>query len=96
MKTKLLTALTISAMSLGLNACMMDNQRTLNSEPGRYENTTSSTDANGTKTVNESSTEVGVDSNGHKKAVTKSKTTTDPKGLFNKTTKSQTKQVIEE
>ena len=84
----------LSILVLGLSACMQDS--VLNNPPGKYEKTTSSTDANGTTTEHQSSADVSVDDNGNKKAVVKSKTTKDPKGLFNKTTTSQSQQVIEE
>lgn len=96
METKLSTIIAISALTLGLSACMMHDRSALNNAPGKYESTTESVDSNGTKTENESSTEVGVDENGNKTAVIKTKTTTDPEGLFNKTTDSQTKKVIQE
>lgn len=86
---------TASLITLTLSSCTQE-QRVLNNPPGKYEKTTSSTDAVGTTTERRSSTEVSVDQYGNKKAVIKSKTTKDPKGLFNKTTADQSKQVIEE
>ena len=84
--------LLVSALAVGLGACA-EEHRPL--PEGTYERTSSSTDANGTTTERTSSTEVDVDDNGHRKTVIKSKTTEDPKGLFNKTTTSQSEQVIE-
>lgn len=94
MKIKLAALAVISAATFNLGACSQD-ATVLNNPPGTYEKTTSSTDANGTNVKRDSSTEITVDGDGNKEAVIKSKTTTDPKGLFNKTTNSQTKQVIE-
>jgi hypothetical protein len=58
----------------------------------KYESTTSSVDANGTETTRQSSSELGTDSEGKKHKVVKTKVTTDPKGLMNKTTNSQTRE----
>jgi hypothetical protein len=78
-----LTAISIAALSIA--ACTPAEQA-LNKPPGKYESSTSSTDANGVATEQNKSTSVGYDSNGNKKAVVKSKTTRDPPGLFNKST----------
>ncbi len=94
MKKKLSTLVTVSVLVLGLGAC--EQQSALNKAPGTYEKTTSSTDASGTTTDRKNSTQVSEDQYGNKKAVIKSKTTKDPKGLLNKTTTSESKQVIEE
>jgi len=92
--TKSLLALSaIAATALTLSACAEQTTSTL--PPGTYKNTTTSTDANGTTYKTKDSTDVSVDEYGNKKAVVKSKTTKDPKGLFNKST-SESKQVIEE
>lgn len=59
--------------------------------PGEYESTHSSTNSYGTKTEQETKTKVYYDEYGNKRAVQEKETTTDPKGLFNKsTTKSTT------
>ena len=94
MEKKLVTLVAVSALTLGLSACMQDS--VLNNPPGKYEKTTSSTDANGTTTEHQSSADVSVDANGNKKAVVKSKTTKDPVGLFNKTTTSESNETLEE
>lgn len=94
MKTKLPILLALSALTLGLGACAPE-QRVLNNPPGKYEKTTSTTDSSGTTVDKQSSTNISVDEYGNKRAVIKSKTSRDPKGLFNKTTNSST-QVIEE
>jgi len=97
MQIRLSTLLAVSALALGLGACgFMHEQSVLNNPPGKYEKTVSSTNAQGTTTEKQSSTEVTVDAYGNKTAVIKSKTTKDPEGLFNSTTTSQSKQVIEE
>ena len=60
----------------------------LDQPPGKYEHSTSNTDSSGTTTESNQSTTVGYDKNGNKKAVIKSEQSTDPAGLFNKTTTS--------
>ena len=94
MKTKLPILIAVSTLALGLGACTPE-QRVLNNPPGKYEKATSTTDSSGTTVDKQSSTNVSVDEYGNKRAVIKSKTSKDPKGLFNKTTNSST-QVIEE
>ncbi len=99
MEKKLSTIVSISILALCLSSCSyLKEQMDLNNAPppGKYEKTVSSTDTKGTTTERKSSTEVGVDKDGNKKTVVKSKTTKDPKGLFNKTTTSQSKQETEE
>ncbi len=91
MKNKTATILALSALALGLNACM-DMKNAMDTPESKYENTTRSTDAKGTETTSQSSSEVGTDAQGHKHSVIKTKVTTDPKGLMNKTTKSQTRE----
>lgn len=94
MKKKLFTLVALSALTFGLSSCT-EVQNALNMPPGKYEKTVKSTDDKGTTTERNSSTEVEVDEYGNKSAVIKSKTTTDPEGLFNKTTTDKSKQVIE-
>lgn len=94
MTKHLLVLLTASAAVLGASACTPE-QKAMNTPPGTYKSTTTSTDANGTTYKTKDVTDVTVDEYGNKKAVVKSKTTKDPKGLFNKTT-SSSEQVIEE
>jgi|GEM_PF-2873007 len=97
MKKELSILLVMSVLSFGIGACTQERERSvLNNPPGTYETDVSSTDASGTTTEKESSVVVDEDAQGKKTAVVKSKTTTDPKGLFNKTTTSQTKKVITE
>lgn len=93
MKKKTKTILALSALALGLNACM-DMKNAMDTPDRKYENSTSSTDAHGTQTTRQSSSEIGTDAQGHKHSVIKSKVTKDPKGLLNKTTTSQTREEI--
>ena len=46
MKKKAATIFALSALALGLNACM-DMKNAMDTPESKYENTTSSTDANG-------------------------------------------------
>lgn len=89
-----ITLLALTAV-LGMTACT-EEKHVRDLPPGKYESMKKTTDASGTTTVQKSSTEVDVDEDGNKKAVVKSKTTKDPKGLFNKKTTSETKKVIED
>lgn len=91
MKNKTITIIALSALALGLNACM-DIKNAMDTADSKYESTSSSTDANGTKTTRQSSSEVGTDAQGNKQRVTKSKVTKDPKGLMNKSTTTQTRE----
>jgi hypothetical protein len=91
MKNKTVTIVALSALALGLNACM-DMKNAMDTPESKYEKTSSSTDANGTQTTRQTSSEVGTDAQGHKHSVVKSKVTKDPKGLMNKTTTSQSRE----
>ena len=92
MKTLALRTSAIVLVITSLSACA---PAATSLPPGEYEKTTTSTDANGTTTKRTSSTDVSVDADGKKRAVVESKTTKDPRGLFNKSTTSS-KQVVEE
>ena len=92
MKLLPVIALTVAAMTA--TACS-EEKSALNLPPGKYENTEKSTDSRGTDVKKDTTTEVGYDAYGNKTAVTKTKTTHDPKGLFNKSTSTKT-QVIKE
>ncbi len=81
----LLTLSVLSAGILGLAACAKSLP------PGHYENTSSSTNAAGTKTTTEKNTDVYYDKYGNKRATVKTETTKDPKGLFNKQTTESTR-----
>lgn len=95
MDKHLTVLIALMALTFGVNACTQE-QSALNKPPGTYEKTVRSTDEYGTTTTRKTSTDVDVDEYGNKTAVVKSKTTKDPKGMFNKTTTSQSKEVIEE
>ena len=84
MNKAILTLLTVSATVLTVSAC---TQRTANlPPPGTYEHSSSSTMSDGTKVERETKTDVEVDRYGNKSATTKTTTTKDPEGLFNKST----------
>ena len=93
--TKFSAVLAVSIATLALSACHTTSSAT-DLPPGKYEKTTSSTDANGTTTTRDNTTNVTVDQYGNKHAVVKSDTTRDPKGLFNKTTTSSTREEVQE
>ena len=57
---------------------------------GKYEKSTVTKDAAGTKYTTDTETNVDRDSDGHKTATTTTKTTKDPKGLFNKSSTEST------
>ena len=59
--------------------------------PGEYEKTHRTTDAAGNEVEQTTRTEVYYDAEGNKRAVQETETTTDPKGLFNKSTTSTTR-----
>ena len=85
MNKKIITLVASSALILGLAACGPTTKA-----PGTYETENTSVNSAGTKTTKKNYTDVSVDRNGNKKVVSKTKTTKDPKGLFNKTTTSKT------
>ncbi len=91
MKKNMVTIVTLGALTLSLNACM-DMKNAMDTPESKYENTSSTTDANGTETTRQSSSEVGTDAQGNKHSVIKTKTTKDPKGLMNKSTTTQTRE----
>lgn len=91
MKKNIVTIVTLSSLAFSLNACM-DIQNALDTPENKYENTSSSTDSKGTETTRQSSSEIGTDAQGNKHSVIKTKITTDPKGLMNKSTTSQTRE----
>ena len=81
---KTLTLLTLSLSAVILTGCMYDDPTRL--PPGRYEQSSRSTDSRGTEREVKSSTDVYYDEKGNKKATVDAKTSTDPNGLFNKST----------
>ena len=86
--------LTVLATVFALSAC--EPKRATDLPPGSYEKTTRTTNEQGTTTTHTSETDVYVDADGNKTAVVQSKTTEDPKGLFNKKTTQKTTVVEEE
>ena len=88
--------ITLSALALISSACTQQEQKMYHKAPGSYESTETSTDAKGTTTVKESTTEVTVDEYGHRKETITSKTSKDPKGLMNKTTTKKTSKTIQQ
>jgi hypothetical protein len=96
MNKKLPILAAVSVLTLGLAGCM-ENHRSMMSKPeGKYSSTETATDTKGTTTVKTTTTEVVIDENGNRKEVITSKTSKDPKGLWNKTTTSKTSQSSEE
>lgn len=90
MKKLFLTLTAVTAATLGLAACSSWDSPT-NKPPGTYKSSSESTNAYGTTTKTDKTTYVYRDASGDKKAVTKTETSTDPKGLFNKQTSTSTK-----
>ena len=78
------TATLLAFATFAFAACSHNSAADL--APGTYKTSTSSTDANGTAVDKNVTTNVTVDQNGNKNVDTSTKTSTDPKGLFNKTT----------
>ena len=96
MNKKLTILATISVLTLGLAGCM-ENHHPMHPKPeGKYNSTETATDAKGTTTVKQSTVEVMVDENGNRKEIITTKTSRDPKGLWNKTTTKKTSQTNEE
>ena len=82
------------ALPLAVVGCTHEND-VLDRPPGKYERTSSSTNAAGTSTERKETVDVGYDAQtGQKRAVVKQQTTRDPEGLFNKST-NETNTVIE-
>lgn len=99
MNKNLTSLLILSTVALGLSACMdkpMHDKKPMNhAAPGSYKSTETSTDANGTTTVKESTTDVTIDSDGNRNETITSKTSKDPEGLGNKTS-TKTKRTTKE
>lgn len=96
MNKKLPILAAVSVLTLGLAGCMENHRSMMNKPEGKYDSTETSTDSKGTTTVKQSTTEVVVDANGNRKEIITSKTSRDPKGLWNKTTTKKTSQTTEE
>ncbi len=83
--TKNITYLSVAIVALTLAGCGMYGQNS-NLPPGQYEQHSSTVDSKGTARTTNKSTDVYYDEYGNKKVNIDKKTTTDPKGLMNKTT----------
>lgn len=59
--------------------------------PGQYKKTEKSVDKYGTETQKSTTTDVYYDEYGNKRAVQETETSSDPKGLFNKSTSTTTR-----
>lgn len=90
---KILTLLAVSTVALTVGACT--NRGSNLPPPGEYKNTTRSTNAYGTETVQTRETEVYYDQYGNKRARVESETSRDPEGMFNKTTTNKTTTYVE-
>lgn len=93
MKKQFITLSMAAFCATGLAGC---HSSPTDLPPGEYSKTSSSVDSNGTETKTTRNTTVLQDANGNKTAVVQSKTTKDPKGLFNKTTTDDSTQIIED
>ena len=83
------------AAELGAVACSYEREDD-DRGAGGYERNSSYTDEQGTRTENRDSTEVTVDNHGKRHTSVKSKTTRDPKGLFNKKTTHESDEEIDQ
>lgn len=91
MNNKYLVLAMASVTALGMSACA---QRTSNlPPPGKYESSTSSVDRYGTERQTQQSTEVQLDKYGNRIGTVETTKSTDPEGLFNKST-STSKEVV--
>lgn len=84
MNSKFIALATLSIAVLATSACTSNAHTARSLPPGEYNSKTKTTDSNGTDRSVQTKTTVGYDQYGHKKAVVEKETTTDPKGLFNK------------
>lgn len=87
--TRILPILALGIAIMSTAACSHQSSA-LNAPPGKYESSTSTTNPGGTDVSKKADTTVGYDANGDKQAVTQTKTTVDPPGLFNKSTSTST------
>lgn len=80
--------LTISLVAplglMALSGCMYQEPASL--PPGQYEQNSKSVNSHGTVSEDKSTTDVYYDKYGNKKVTVDRKSSTDPKGLFNKST----------
>src|SRR5262249_38394338 len=84
-----------AAVALAVSACSDSHSSTANLAPGKYERTTTSTNANGTTVKHKTYPNVTEDDEGNRRAVVDTRTSRDPRGLFNKTT-TESRTVTEE
>jgi hypothetical protein len=82
------TLITLCATAAVLSACQ-SHPETL--PPGQYSHSERSVNSSGTETQKSTNTNVYVDEHGNKKATQQTTTSTDPQGLFNKSTSTTTK-----
>lgn len=87
LQTMSLTAVMILSIIM-LSACTETRPA-----PGTYETTKTSTDANGTTSKTNNTTNIYYDKNGKMHGTVEKETTTDPKGLMNKTTTQSTTKI---
>lgn len=82
---KAIPLMLVAVASLGLSACW---KTTPNNDlpPGKYHNTTTTTDSKGTNYKKDTTTNVEVDQYGNRRTSVETKTTKDPEGLMNKST----------
>lgn len=90
---KFISLFLICGFVFALAACTMNHPKTSPKmlAPGEYTDTEKSTNAQGTTTEQTTNTNVYYDQYGNKRAVQETQTSSDPKGLFNKSTTSTTK-----
>jgi len=84
-------ALCINALILGLGlaSCAYNDEGPRGRPPGHYEHNTSHVNDNGTRIDENRSTDIEIDENGNRRTQSRTRTTRDPKGLFNKKTTSE-------
>lgn len=82
-------------LMLVLGAFTITGCATEPAQPGKYERSSTSTDAYGTTRETKTKTEVDVDARGNRRVTKETTKSTDPKGLMNKRT-TTTKEVIDE
>ncbi len=90
MSNKLFSYLYVSLFCFAAAGCMAENQYSEPNTDKNYEKTSTTVDEYGTKTTQTVKQEVDVDEEGDASTTYKAKTTTDPKGLMNKSTTEKT------
>ncbi len=85
----------LAAALLGVAGCDISHPSSaINMAPGQYQKSSTTTTPDGTTMTQDNKTTVGYDNQGNKKAVVQTRRTSDPPGLFNKSTTGST--IIEE